>query len=801
MINFIKKYKYAIILTIFIALYIAYFTTASFLRYDNFFTGRFDLGNMDQTVWNTIHGRIFQLTDPNGTTNISRLAFHADFILALISPLYLIWSNPEMLLLLQTVVLGLGAVFVYLIAKNIINNKALALTLSAVYLLNPSIQYTNLYDFHAIVLGTTLLLATFYFFLKKNYTLFLIFALLSGTTKEDVWAITAIFGLAIIVRIIIENKLSINFTRKQLLEISLGLCTFLASGFLFYLMIWILIPHARGSGHFALSYYSDFGGSASDISKNILFMPLKTISRIITPINFHYLLQLLLPFGLTSLMAPIALFFAVPDLLINLLGTNSGFHEIYYQYTAAITPFLIISSIYGTALLRRKLPRINNRLIVIYLVGLALISAYLYGPLPGAVHANVSMFGNQLSNGKSIDAFLTKIPTKYSIAASNNLGSHLSHRRNIYTIPIGIGQADVILFLLNDVFAQPSLQAQKNLVKQMSNDKNYVQVYKDGDFVAFEKRNLYTQTNAKPKKGQVSLFPYSIVALSSRSYQESDISIEQELSGNSNFKSDIISFTADGLKEYALMNVPNAQEPSGGFPVVIIDHGYIQPNQYDTVNSYKAESDYFANHGFLVLKPDYRGNGTSEVVDMALMRFAYPVDVLTLLSSLDNIPQANKSQVFFWSHSMGGEVTLEVLEATKDKLSLSSSIKAAVFWAPVTDPVKWFSKNNLPNLPEAKVSPYPYADTFKILGTPEVNPEIWKSLSPLNYLSDIKVPILLQHGTGDTTVPYSWSVELNNDLLKLGKSTQLISYPNDNHNLPLSWDQAISDDLNFFKSH
>jgi uncharacterized membrane protein len=55
---------------------------------------------MDQTVWNTIHGRIFQLTDPNGTTNISRLAFHADLILVLISPLYLIWSSPEMLLLI-----------------------------------------------------------------------------------------------------------------------------------------------------------------------------------------------------------------------------------------------------------------------------------------------------------------------------------------------------------------------------------------------------------------------------------------------------------------------------------------------------------------------------------------------------------------------------------------------------------------------------------------------------------------------------------------------------------------------------
>src|SRR3990167_3941076 len=112
--NYIKDHSHEIILLLMIAIYIIYFIAASFLRFDNFFTGRFDLGNMDQAVWNTIHGRIFKITDPNGTEIISRLAFHADFLLILISPLYLIWSHPKMLLLLQSVVLGFGALFVYI---------------------------------------------------------------------------------------------------------------------------------------------------------------------------------------------------------------------------------------------------------------------------------------------------------------------------------------------------------------------------------------------------------------------------------------------------------------------------------------------------------------------------------------------------------------------------------------------------------------------------------------------------------------------------------------------------------------
>lgn len=484
----IRKHKYELVLGIFILIYVLYFTFVSFLRYDNFFTGRFDLGNMDQTVWNTIHGRIFQITDPNGTTNVSRLAFHADFILILISPLYLIWSNPKMLLLLQTVILGLGAIFVYFIAKTVIKNKNVALVFSAIYLLNPSLQYTNLYDFHAVVLGTTFLLATYYFFLKKKYSLFLLFAILSGLTKEDIWTIISIFGLAIIIRVIFENRSIVNFSKKQVLEILFGIATFLSSSFIFFVLIWIFIPQAKGSEHFALSYYSDFGGSASEISKNIFLMPLKTLSTLFSPQNLGYLFTIFLPFGFTSLIFPFSLFLVAPEFAINLLGTNPGFHQIYYQYTAAITPFLATSSIYAVAFLKNRFSMLNSRILIIYLFAATLISAYLYGPLPGAIRANISLFNNQLSNRKVIADFLAKIPTENSIAASNNLGSHLSRRQKIFTIPIGIDKADTILFLLNDTYAQPSLKAQKEMAKIMESNKKYILIFKDGDFVAFAKK-------------------------------------------------------------------------------------------------------------------------------------------------------------------------------------------------------------------------------------------------------------------------------------------------------------------------
>ena len=56
-----------------IASYAAGFGSLSILRHRAFNTGRYDLGNMVQTVWNTAHGHFLQMTSGDGG-QISRLA-------------------------------------------------------------------------------------------------------------------------------------------------------------------------------------------------------------------------------------------------------------------------------------------------------------------------------------------------------------------------------------------------------------------------------------------------------------------------------------------------------------------------------------------------------------------------------------------------------------------------------------------------------------------------------------------------------------------------------------------------------
>jgi hypothetical protein len=127
---------------------------------------------------------------------------------------------------------------------------------------------------------------------------------------------------------------------------------------------------------------------------------------------------------------------------------------------------------------------------MIYLLIMAITSQYFTGPLPFSHNPNTDMYIKQLVNKNEITDYLQKIPKEYSVAATNNLGAHLSNRERLYVIPIGIENADIVAFLLNDRFAQPSLSAQKEMARQLENNKNYELLKEDKDFMVFKKKNI-----------------------------------------------------------------------------------------------------------------------------------------------------------------------------------------------------------------------------------------------------------------------------------------------------------------------
>jgi len=304
-------------------------------------------------------------------------------------------------------------------------------------------------------------------------------------------------------------------------------------------------------------------------------------------------------------------------------------------------------------------------------------------------------------------------------------------------------------------------------------------------------------TPAKPTN------PLSIEAMRQRSYPGSEITIEETLPQGSDYRQYIASYRSDGLKIYALLTVPIQKKPTGGWPVIVFNHGYIPPEVYRTTERYLAYVDAFAGNGYIVFKPDYRGNGLSEGrPEGAYYSPAYTVDDLNAIASIKKFKDADPDKIGVWGHSLGGNITLRGLVVN------GKDIKAAVIWGGVVGSYDDLMNNwrrSVPYRPsqrELTLRNSNRANLVKKYGTPQTNSVFWNSIDPTAFVKDIRAPVQLNHGEADEEVPVAFSQSLYDKLKKAGKTIEFYTYPGADHNISEpSFSVAMDRSLNFFDKY
>jgi uncharacterized protein len=302
-----------------------------------------------------------------------------------------------------------------------------------------------------------------------------------------------------------------------------------------------------------------------------------------------------------------------------------------------------------------------------------------------------------------------------------------------------------------------------------------------------------TSLQLVPPAGPANEHPLQIDAKRARDYPGSDITIEATLDPGVNYSRYYVSYLSDGLKIYAMMTVPTDPKPPTGWPVVIFNHGYIPPNVYRTTERYVNYLDQIARSGYIVFKSDYRGHDRSEGTPGGIYtQDNYTTDVLNAVASVKRYPDADPNRIGMWGHSMGGFITLRSMVISRD-------IKAGVIWAGVVAPypdlyTRW-------NPGARDTTPGPGSWTYSMeqsFGTPESNPQFWRSISANSYLKDLSGPIQIHTGTADEDVPWQFSQMLYDEMQAAGQTAEFYTYNGDNHNISNSFSLAMQRTVEFF---
>ncbi len=308
------------------------------LRYDTFKATAFDLGNMDQVLWNTIHGRLFQFTNQaiDWYGPPTRLAIHFEPIILPLSLLYVFHPDPRILLVFQTLALVSGALPVFLLTRRYLPEWPIVAALMATaYLLAPALLGLNIFDFHPLSLATPLLLYAMLALTYKRYVWFLVACVLAASCKEDIPLVIAVFGILLIWKYKLPR---------------LGI-TLIIGGLLWsFLAFKVIIPHFY-PGIQANNYwyrYEALGSSPGAAIANLLIHPWLLFTTFFTLDRLYYLAGLIRSVGFVSLLAPEWLLPALPILAENLLSTDPLLFSGIYHYNAAIIPFVMLAAIHGT---------------------------------------------------------------------------------------------------------------------------------------------------------------------------------------------------------------------------------------------------------------------------------------------------------------------------------------------------------------------------------------------------------------------------------------------------------------------
>jgi uncharacterized membrane protein len=397
-----------------IGVWSATLTRLGALRHDRFGTFGFDLGIYDQAVWLLSRAR-----DPFITVRgLEAFGHHVNVILLVLAPFYRLGAGPHFLLFVQVGAQASGAGAVFLLARDRLDDRWLAVALGVVYLLHPTSQWLVWEFFHPDAVAIGPLLFAYWAARERRWGWFACAALVAAMCKEDVALALVVIGLLIAWR----------GDRRIGLGVSLGSLAW------YVVATRVVIPWQNGIGPFYDSFFGTLGTSPAGVIYNIVRHPGVAWGVIRHRDRLEYLWHMLGPLAFLPLLSPSGLVIAVPMLAVNLLTSFPYARDAHFHYSALVLVGVMIATVEGVA--RLPTARIRRALVGVVIVT-SVGASVAWGPLPGSREYHRGWWPLEPSPQQAVnEAAIREVPSNAAVSASYIYVPHLTHRVRVYEFPV-----------------------------------------------------------------------------------------------------------------------------------------------------------------------------------------------------------------------------------------------------------------------------------------------------------------------------------------------------------------------------
>lgn len=357
---------------------------------------------------------------------LSHFAVHFSPIYYVLLPFYMLFPSPVTLQIGQAVVLAIGVIPAYRIARRAGLGRWGSGAVCLIYLLYPALSGGCMYDLHENCFLAPLVLWTFDYALRGKPIPAFVFALLTMLVKEDAPVYILLLGLWLCLEPFGKDA---GARRQKRNRVLLGL--FLSLFALLYFLVVTYFMNRNGEGIMAWRYreYSD-SDSLVGVIVTVLRNPAIVLANIFQTKKLEYLVQTLLPLLFLPLITakPARLILLFPYILINLMPSYQYQHSIYFQYSFGSFAFLLTALILGVAERTRE-QRTAALFAAVYasamlFFGTTFATRSYYLDIPDVIWARCSR----------IEAVVSQLPEGASVRSATLLLAHVADRAEVYPL-------------------------------------------------------------------------------------------------------------------------------------------------------------------------------------------------------------------------------------------------------------------------------------------------------------------------------------------------------------------------------